>query len=261
MRSALPLVVFALTGCDLVFGLSGRIGADAADLDADTIDGPMPCTMYSESVVATADTMLLRETDGNCNPSIRRGAYDNINLGQPASANTRSRILLRFPLLPEMLAALQADGGFIEALLRLPLKPEACPGPCPSTALDFAIYAAHNDWNEGLETGYVGASWCARKQLAGLPAILWEMQGADGPSDRSTMPLGTFAITQPEADGDALVVSATPSAMVLQDARTFLDGPQLSLLLVPTSTAGTLYVKAREDTAGGGARLTIRSCR
>lgn len=261
MRAAVPFALCAVTGCDVVYGLGGPIDADAAQVDAPDIDSSMPCIMYNHTVTAVADTMLMRDSAGNCNPSIRLGRYTNINLGQGASADTRSRILLRFSLSSDMIMALQPSGGFMEASLTLPLKPVACPGPCPSTPLDFSIHAAHNDWNEGEESGNIGAAWCARKQLVPGVQELWTVEGADGTDDRSMMSLGDVSVDETQASGDELVVTATPSPPVIENARTWLVGSELSLLMVPRGTAtGTLYVKAREA-SGGGVQLTIKSCR
>lgn len=255
-----------MTGCDLVYGLSGRIGPDASDvddLDAPlAIDAPEPCTMFSDSVVVSSDTMLLHETTaGNCDPSIRNGRYNNINLGQPGFGTTRSRILLQFTLTSEMLAALQPDGGFTEATLTLSLKPISCPGACPSTAIGLSIHAANNDWNEGETNTNTGAGWCMRKQGSMLTTTMWQVRGGDGEMDRSMMALANVSLTQPEVDGDQLVITTTPTPAIIQDARSWVVGNQLSLLLIPTAPTGTLYVKAREHSGGGGARLTIKSCR
>lgn len=221
----------------------------------------MQCTMFNDTVTANADTMLMRETDGNCNPSIRLGTYNNVNLNQQRGG-AGSRLLLRFTLSNDMLAALQPGGGFVGATLTIPLKPAACPGPCPSTPVDFSIFVAHSDWHEGQESGHVGTAWCARMQTAQIQ-VPWEVPGADGANDRSMMSLADVSLSAQQADADELVLSATPSAVALEEARSWLLGSQLSLILIPEPTStGILYTKAREDSInGGGAQLTITSCR
>lgn len=265
MRSALPLVLFAISGCDLVYGLGDRVAPDAPpEVDAPPdIDAPPPCTRRTASVVAVADTMLIRDNAGACDPGNRFGGYINVNLGQPASASTRSRILVRFALLPEMVEAFAPGGGFESGTLTIPLKPDACAAPCPSSAMQFSIFAANNDWNEGQNTGNIGAAWCMRKQLGGPgTGTMWMAQGADGATDRSMVSLADVTVIDIEAQQDRLFVPIDLVASQITEARNWIDGMQLSLLLVPTTTTGTLYTKAREDSqAGGGMQLSITSCR
>jgi hypothetical protein len=260
MRSVLPLAVFAASGCDLAFGLGGRVEPDAAPIDvlADALDAT-PCTESTGTVVALEDTMLIREANGECDPSNRFGTFTNVNIGQPASASTRSRVLLRFSLTSEMVTAL-TGGAFVRAELVLPLGPLACAGACPSTATGVAIYAVHNDWNEGANTGHVGASWCMRKQP---PTTMWEMQGGDGVTDRSKLALVEKMVTTAEAAQSEVAIPFDPAAGALEDLpRWITPSQQLSLIVIPTTTTGTLYTKAREDSAnGGGARLSVTACR
>lgn len=77
MRSALPFV-FAMAGCDLVFGLGDRIESDAAPESDAPPDAPPPCVERTGTVVAINDAMLINET--TCNPANRWGAGININL-------------------------------------------------------------------------------------------------------------------------------------------------------------------------------------
>ncbi|GEM_PF-3849436 len=266
MRSALPLALFAMTGCDLVFGLGDRIEIDAPP-GPDTppeIDAPPPCTQRSSSVVAVADTMLIRDNAGACDPGNRFGGYSNVNLGQMATASTRSRILVRFALLPEMVEAFTPGGGFESGTLTIPLKPDACAAPCPSSEIGFSVFAANNDWNEGQNTGNIGAAWCMRKQLGGPgTGTMWDVQGADGDADRSMVSLADVTVTAAQAQVDRLAVPVSLSPAQVEEARGWITPTQqFSLLLVPTTTTGTLYTKAREDSqAGGGMQLTITSCR
>jgi hypothetical protein len=267
MRSALPLLVL-IAGCDLVYGLEERVATDAAPeadaaIEPDAPDAPPSCSMFSATVVVSADTMLIRDNTGNCDPSNRQGAGPNVNVGQP-SMLTRSRVLLRFSLTDEIVDAIAPGGGFTGGTLTLPLKPDACAAPCPSTALGFSIFAANNDWNEGLPTGHIGAAWCVRKQLSTAPGTPWQMQGADGvmaPNpDRSATSLADVTITPAVAMQDEIEIPFGLAPGAVDDLRMWVSSQQISLLLVPTTTTGQLFIKAREA-AGGGAQLTIRGCR
>jgi hypothetical protein len=260
MRSALPLALFATTGCDLVFGLGDRIEPDAApEIDGPPeIDAAIPCDRSTSTVVAVADTTLIHDAD-TCDPSIRNGEYRNVNVGQ-ASGATRSRILARFVLLPEMVDVLQS-GAFESAALAMPLKPNECSGPCASAAISLSIHAANNDWNEGETTGNIGAGWCMRKQLAGPgTGMRWTVDGADGADDRSSLPLATMTMTAAQAEGDVLDVPIVPGP-ALADLSNWLVGTRLSILVVPSGATGTVFTKSKDDPQNGGMQLRVTTCR
>lgn len=172
-------------------------------------------------------------------------------------------MLLRFSLTDEMRTTLQPGGGFARGTLTLPLKPVACPGPCGSSVLGLSMFAAHNDWNEGLATSYNGVAWCARKQTqqTSPQTVLWQTPGADGVADRGRESLGDTMLTQAQADADTLELPFGESAAAVAEIAGWIDGSQLTILVIPTTMTGTLYVKSREHPGGGGAQLSITSCR
>lgn len=265
MRSWLLVPLFALPACDLAFGLRDRSAPD----DANVVDAmpdpdvPPSCTPFSDTVNVLADTTLIHDTGGNCDPSIRFGTFINANVGQVGGMGTRSRVLLRFNLTPAMVDALAPGGGFTSATLMLPLKPNACSGPCTSAPTGVSVYPVTNTWNEGTSAStHDGAGWCMRQQSVGSSST-WQAQGADGIADRGAKPLGDLAVDATLAAADSLTIvlgASQESLMAIQDLDAWLVGNQLSLILIPTPPVGTLFTKAREDPSGG-AQLTITSCR
>lgn len=253
MRSALPLALCAVTGCDLAFGLGDRVAPDAA-LDA-PVDDAIPCTQMSGTVVAIADSMLIHDNTGECNPANRFGAFTSATLGLNAGQGTRSRLVLRFSLTDHMITTLTPSGGFVAGTLRLPLEPDACAAPCPSTGLGFSIYPVRNQWNEGSDAPRDGAGWCMRQQ-SGAAGTPWGVPGADGAEDRGTVSLADISLADAQVQGDSVSVALS----TVDGVMPWLDGRQVSLLLVPTAP-GTLFTRTHEDSLGGGAELTITSCR
>lgn len=265
MRSWLLVPLFALPGCDLVFDLRGRSTVDDASV-VDAMpdpDSPPPCTPFAGTVNVLADTTLIHDPGGNCDPSIRFGTYINANVGQTGGAGTRSRVLLRFDLTPAMVDALAPGGGFTSATLMLPLKPNACSGPCASEPTGVSVYPVINAWNEGTSPStHDGAGWCMRQQSGGS-STSWLAPGADGIADRGAKPLGDLAVDATLAAADSLTIvlgASQESLEAIHDLGPWREGNQLSLILIPTPPVGTLFTKARED-ASGGAQLTITSCR
>jgi hypothetical protein len=265
MRSALPLAVFSMTGCDLVFGLGDRTEpvVDAAvEIDADApvvIDAEIPCQRTTGTVVAIADTTLIPDP-GTCDPSIRFGDYRNANIGQQ-SAGGRSRILARFSLLPDMRLGLSGN-GFESATLAIPLKPLECSGvACVSAPITLTVYAATSRWNEGLSTGNIGAGWCMREQFGPGTGMRWVADGANGVgTDRRGQKLVEITMTAAQAAGDTLEIPLAPSA-AFADLANWYDDAQLSLLVVPSGPAGTVFTKTKEHPGGGGIALQVTTCR
>ncbi|MFN0248222.1 MAG: hypothetical protein ACKV2T_15125 [Kofleriaceae bacterium] len=256
VRAALPLM-FAMTGCDLVFGLDDRVVVDASAADAP--DAEAPCQRTTGTVFAISDTTLIPDPM-TCDPSIRFGTYPNVNLGQ-ISAGKRSRILARFSLQPDMIAGFGGD-GFESATLTIPLKPVECPGVCVSAAISFSVYAANNDWHEGESSGNIGTEWCMRKQLSGPgTGVRWIADGADGlGTDRSDVSLADMTMTPAQAAGDELVVPISRSP-AFADLTRWVDGTQLSILLVPSGAVGTVFTKAKDYVPSGGMALQVTTCR
>jgi hypothetical protein len=260
MRSALPLAVFSMTGCDLVFGLGDRVEpvvdappeADAAIV----IDAEVPCQRTMGTVNAIADTTLIPDPN-TCDPSIRFGMYRNANLGQN-SAGGRSRILARFALQPDMRLGLVGD-GLESATLTIPLKPVECPGVCASQPITFTIYAADNRWHEGQSTGNIGTGWCAREQLTGPgTGVPWIAAGANGVgTDRSDFKLAEMTMTLAQAAADTLEVPLTPSP----ELANWFSAGQLSILLVPSGAPGTVFTKSKDYPASTGMALQVTTCR
>ncbi len=260
MRSAFPLALCAMAGCDLVYGLGDRVEPDAPPgADVLEIDAPPTCNETTATVEAIADATIINES--TCNPANRWGASSNVNVGQNGSNGTRSRILLRFALTAEMRDSFRPGGGFTGGSLTLHLKPDVCAAPCNSAAIGIEMYAANNDWNEGQATGYNGVGWCMRKQVGEMSFTQWETPGADGLQDRARNPLGRVQLTAEQAQGNSVTVPLTASDDAVAEIGAWLDGTQLTMLLVPTTGIGTLFVKAHEYPGGGAAELAIRSCR
>lgn len=251
-RTWLSAALVALTGCDRVFSLDAPPDAAAdGSVDAPT-DAPTCDELATTPALASADTMLLDE-NGNMNPANRYGGSEIINIGQGSS----SRVLWRFPLSTELLALL-APGSQLRGLrLTVTLRNNDCPGGCTNGATNFQVFAARNDWTEGVAAPYSGAAWYRRIQTSETDpsAMNWQVPGANGGMDRDSTPIAEAIV--PVMTGGSVVVNTTLDLAKLGALRTRRSGGELSLIAVPTF-GGTLFLKSREGQ--GAATLQFTYC-
>jgi hypothetical protein len=250
------LGLIVLAGCDLVFSLDDDPDVDAG-IDATAPDAPPTCTRQTLTAVLLEDTSLVPSICGGAN---RTGKATNINLGQEGN----SRVLLRFSLTPQLVAAFD-DDVVVGGSLTIAPRPNDC--ACTNAPTNFQVHVATDAWNEGTGGDYSGADYCNRIGVASGNQTPWQVDGADGSSDRSQIALATRAVSATEV---ALFGSAPPiiapittdftvDAQMRAELRAFAIDGRLSLLLRPTA-GGTLFLYSRESLSTS-ATLTFDECR
>ncbi|HVK85118.1 MAG TPA: hypothetical protein VM513_13470 [Kofleriaceae bacterium] len=254
MRCAIALVL--LGGCQLVFGVEptvtepiGDAGADGASDDAG--DGRV-CTSSTPYTMQVIEDTFIVPDNTSCNPSIRFGTFENLNVGQ----NDLSRVLLRFQLPKEVVSQLQQGLPLDDARLSLAVSDLGI-----SSELELAVYPLTNEWNEGFPmTVYSGASWCNAIGVDAGTQTPWNANGADGFGDRGQIPLGGRTILAIETMPNNVVDVKLPAARISSVGNwVSTDKGYLSLILVRTSATGTLFLQAREANQIP-ARLEMRVC-
>lgn len=246
--------VVLLAGCDLVFELSGPSTdsqVDAAGTDALPADGTPSCTRQTLAATLLEDTALIPSMCGGAN---RVGKATNINIGQ----NGNSRVLLRFELSPELVAAFD-DDVIVGGTLTITPRPNDC--ACTNMPTSFQVHAATDGWNEGTGGNYSGADFCNRIGIAENNQTRWQIDGADGSDDRSQFALATRAVTANEValPFAPIVTELAIDADLREELRRFAENSRISLLLRPIA-GGTLFLYSREGLATA-TTLTFDECR
>lgn len=161
-----------------------------------------------------------------------------------------------------MLAGLAPDGGAAAGKLTVTIRKSggSCGGNCPNGATNFQVYAANDAWNEGDGGGYSGAEWTNRVGNTAGSQIPWELPGAKGPTDRSSVLLGTAVVSANQATtAGPLDVVLTIDASTSAEIGKWLAGGNLSLLLAPSS-GGTLFLYSREGMVGAS-QFSLTVCK
>jgi hypothetical protein len=255
----LRAIALVVSGCHSVFGLTELTPpVDAVPVpDLPAPDAPSCLAIRDLPAPTVDDTMLLHEMDLNCNPSIRYGDDSIINIGQPVANAPRSRVLIRFDVSVAIRSALD-DGVAIGGLLTLALRPNDC--PCINQPTTFQIFAASEDWNDGTGAVYSGAGWCNRRQTNSGDGIGWQMNGADGPLDRGSIPITTRDVTAGELGLPwSIEIPFALDAGTRTELRSRIANDHISLILIATS-GGPLYLRAIDQNPSASI-LTIRECR
>ncbi len=237
--------------------IDGATSADAGTEDASAVG----CDASTFVTTASADTMLLDVN--NPNPSIRFGKTDTLDVGlQGCTGCGQSPVLLRFPLTNDMIGALAVDGGATSATLTVTMRASggACGGNCPNGATNFFVFAANDAWNEGNGGSYSGAEWTNKVGNSSTSQTPWEVPGAKGATDRSTMVLASATVTSNQAaTAGPIEITFAIDAAKAAELRTWSTNGNLSLLLAPTS-GGTLFIMSREGKADAS-QLSISACK
>jgi hypothetical protein len=136
-----------------------------------------------------------------------------------------------------------------------------CGGACPNVATTFQVFAVTDDWDHGTvpvgDPGYEGAGWCHRKQTVAGDGVAWQMAGAEGTDDRSSVALATIVVdAQTATMGGAFVAPLDLGPSQRTELLARMAGTRLSLILVRTS-GGPLFLTSLES---GKTSLAITTC-
>lgn len=254
MRCAIALVL--LGGCHVVFGVDPSVTdvpGDAVSPDGVSTDAPEPPPCISSTpytMQAIEDTFIVPAM--SCNPLERFGGLTHLAVGQ----DDVSRVLLRFQVPAAVVPQLQGNVPLGDGTLTLTASDVAA-----STSLEIAVFPLTNEWNEGSPTApYVGASWCNAVGADITAQTPWKAYGADAAEDRGQVALGSLPVLDIQAKpGSALAVTLPASRIGAVRSWVSIEKGYLSLIVVPTSSNGTLYLQSREANQSP-ARLELRIC-